>query len=199
MEELVGYTNVDVAYLIVMAGASYMLDARCFVLGTSFVHYGRYIHTFYDRSDVASGIFKRDVRLFKYISITQLAYHFMISDRRTSTFTDPTSIVHFFWGVPGGLLVAGLLLYSFMVLCTNHSYVGREHGHRTTGHNLQSFPDGTILFPLTVFQCMVLCGLHLHDGFRQQWPYLVPTHCFFYVLHTLQELFDIRRKTCIMV
>ncbi len=48
-----------------MAGlAGAVVDWRIFLVGTSFVHYIRYINTYYHREGVAYNVFKRDVFLY---------------------------------------------------------------------------------------------------------------------------------------
>ena len=45
--------------------------------GTSFVHYARYIATYYYRDNVAYEDFKRDALLYKSLALLQLAYFYL--------------------------------------------------------------------------------------------------------------------------
>jgi hypothetical protein len=59
---------------------------------TSFVHYFRYISTFYVRKGIDFGSFKRDVLLFKTIALLQLFYHYFYPSTTSFVF-DPISIL----------------------------------------------------------------------------------------------------------
>jgi hypothetical protein len=63
-----------------------------FLLSTSFVHYIRYIQTYYFRGDIDYGAFKRDVLLFKCISIGQVIGHYLFPHQPLTFQVDPISI-----------------------------------------------------------------------------------------------------------
>ncbi len=48
------------------------VDYRIFLAGTSFVHYLRYINTYYHRVGCAYNIFKRDVLIYKTLAVSQV-------------------------------------------------------------------------------------------------------------------------------
>jgi hypothetical protein len=43
-------------------------------------------------------------------------------------------------------------------------------------------------------QIFALLGLYKAAHFRQEWPYVVPIHVSLYVVHMLQEHFDVYMK-----
>ena len=45
--------------------------------------------------------------------------------------------------------------------------------------------------PMIVSQIWALLGFYHAAHFRAEWPYLVPCHILFYVVHMLQEQFSI--------
>ena len=47
---------------------------------------------------------------------------------------------------------------------------------------------------MIVSQIVALLGFHKAAHFRAQWPYVVPIHVTLYVIHMLQEHFNIYRK-----
>ena len=52
--------------------AAAFTDYKVFLIGTSFIHYCRYITTYYHRENVSYGNFKRDVLIYKSIALAQL-------------------------------------------------------------------------------------------------------------------------------
>lgn len=48
--------------------------------------------------------------------------------------------------------------------------------------------------PMIVSQITALLGLYKATHFRTEWPYVVPIHILMYVVHMLQEEFDVYRK-----
>jgi hypothetical protein len=63
IEMYFGYSNI--AYLAAMVALGCFVDYRVFLIGTSFVHYLRYINTYYHREGVAYGDFKARRRAFR--------------------------------------------------------------------------------------------------------------------------------------
>ncbi len=81
---------------------------------TSFVHYFRYISTFYVRRGIDFGSFKRDVLLFKTLALAQLFYHYFFP-ATTSFVFDPISAL---------MIVTG---YTVSVLATNAIGIDRTY------------------------------------------------------------------------
>ncbi len=48
--------------------------------------------------------------------------------------------------------------------------------------------------PMIVSQMVALLGFHKAALFRQDWPYVVPIHVTLYIVHMLQEMFNIYQK-----
>jgi len=87
---LVGLRNV--CYLIFVAGIWYATGVyEVFFALTSFIHYFRYISTFYVRKGIDFGSFKRDVLLFKTTALLQLFYHYFFPVHEQFVF-DPISL-----------------------------------------------------------------------------------------------------------
>ena len=77
-EEYVGWNNLSyLALLVHLSVAS--SQPLVLLLGTSFVHYVRYIKTFYWRTELQWATFKRDVLVFKTVSLSQLVAHYLHS------------------------------------------------------------------------------------------------------------------------
>lgn len=177
-----GFHNV--LYLAVLAFAAQNFDYRLFLLGTSFIHYARYITTYYHRKDVDYQAFKRDVLLFKTVAVAQLLYLF--SQHVDIKNPDFVSL---------GMIAFG---YTISVLATfalgmDRTYFGVELGFYEPKW-ITKFPYGVIPHPMIVGQCFALAGMYMNDSFRNAWPYLVPVHLLLYVTHMLQEVFDIHEK-----
>lgn len=108
-------------YLISLAGIWWATGIyEIFFALTSFVHYFRYISTFYIRRDIDFGSFKRDVLLLKTIALIQLGYHYFFPSNGKFEF-DPISIA---------MILGG---YAVSVMATNaigidRTYFGAELG-----------------------------------------------------------------------
>ena len=59
---------------------------------------------------------------------------------------------------------------------------------------ITQFPYGYIPHPMIVSQIFALLGFMKASHFRTEWPYLIPVHVTFYVIHMLQEHFDIYKR-----
>ena len=175
----------SVLYLIFVASLAYLTgEYNVFFTLTSFVHYIRYITTFYVRCGIDFGSFKRDVLLFKSIALAQLFYHYMIGPIRDGSFRlDNISM---------GMIISG---YSVSMLATKALGVDRTYFAAELGivepKRITEFPYGYIPHPMILSQIWALLGIMKADHFRSQWPYVVPVHVVLYVVHMLQEHFDI--------
>jgi len=56
---------------------------------------------------------------------------------------------------------------------------------------IEKFPYGYIPHPMIVSQIFALMGLYKASHFRTEWPYVVPIHVTLYLIHMLQEHFDV--------
>ena len=87
---------------------------------TSFVHYVRYIGTYYYRDGVDFGSFKRDVLFFKTLSLLQLFYFYFF----------PTNGSFAIDAVSVGMIIVGyaISMKATQVLGIDKTYFGAELG-----------------------------------------------------------------------
>jgi hypothetical protein len=189
LEEKFGYSNIG--YLVILAAVAAFTDYKVFLIGTSFVHYCRYINTYYFRENVSYGNFKRDVLIYKTIALAQL--FLLYTTAVTSNFKNMSALS----SIPmlDLAMVAGgyaLSIYTTSQLGVDGTYFGIELGFVKASKNyVQKFPYGVIPHPMIISQCVAMLGLYRHIAFRAAWPYLVPAHVCFYTTHMIQEHFDI--------
>lgn len=149
---------------------------------TSFVHYIRYITTFYIRRGIDFGSFKRDVLLFKSIALAQLFYHYL--------FPSTTTFVLDFVSV--AMVVSG---YAVSCMATSALGIDRTYFAAELGlveeKWITQFPYGYIPHPMITSQVCALLGLYKAAHFRKEWPYVVPLHVLLYLVHMLQEEFKV--------
>mmetsp|Transcript_20091 Transcript_20091/g.42135 ORF Transcript_20091/g.42135 Transcript_20091/m.42135 type:complete len:668 (-) Transcript_20091:106-2109(-) len=188
VEMYFGYSNI--AYLVALGALWALVDYRVFLVGTSFVHYLRYINTYYHREGVAYGDFKRDALLYKTLAVGQIVA--LYAHAATKGFTDFSPAVLDPVGL--AMVVGG---YALSAYCTSQlgvdgTYFGIELGMVPMQKNyVQRFPYGVIPHPMILSQCVALLGFHKNEAFRQAMPFLVPAHVALYLVHMLQEHFDI--------
>ena len=195
LEEKFGYSNI--AYFAVLAAIAGMTDYKVFLVGTSFVHYSRYITTYYHRENVAYGNFKRDVLIYKSFALAQLFLLYVSSV--TKNMSDMSALA----AIPAldaAMVMSGyaLSVYTTHQLGVDGTYFGIELGFvKATKNYVQKFPYGVIPHPMILSQCVAMLGLYRHPAFRAAWPYLVPAHVCFYMTHMVQEHFDIHKKAAL--
>lgn len=161
-----------------------------FLYLTSYLHYCRYIHLFYVRDASQHAAFKRDVLLYKTVSLGQLFYLYLSA---TQWMRDPDWV-----GI--AMVVAGYFtsIMATKALGVDRTYFGIELGLCKFEYTAQ-WPYGPALggllpgipHPMITAQQFALLGLYKADAFRAAWPYLVPGHLVLYTAHMLQEIFDI--------
>merc|ERR1711966_274094 len=191
-EEQMGYSNV--AYLLLLGLAGAIVDFRIFLVGTSFVHYIRYINTYYHREGVAYVVFKRDVFLFKALALAQLVFHYAYAVTGGFKESLATAAAAQIGAVDVAMVLGGygLSLYTTAQLGVDGTYFGIELGVvKAQKHYVQRFPYGVIPHPMIVSQCVALCGFYRNALFRAYLPWLVPAHVCLYLIHMMQEHFDI--------
>eukprot|EP01060_Flectonema_neradi_P006732 TRINITY_DN14604_c0_g1_i1.p1 TRINITY_DN14604_c0_g1~~TRINITY_DN14604_c0_g1_i1.p1 ORF type:complete len:593 (+),score=60.64 TRINITY_DN14604_c0_g1_i1:37-1815(+) len=160
-------------------------DHRLFLYLTSFVHYLTYISTYYYRSDVNYGRLLRDCAFWKTVSISQLAYWYILN----SEFGTPVSTISIAMVVLG----YGLAASATYAIGVERTYFGSELGI-TSRKWINAFPYNTIPHPMILGAVIALIGFYVEPNFRQEFPSLIPIHCSLYVIHALQEHFDIHDK-----
>ncbi|KAJ1476847.1 hypothetical protein T484DRAFT_1823506 [Baffinella frigidus] len=210
LEEKLGYSNIGyyAALGVLAANTHYTV----FLAGTSFLHYLRYMATYYVRENVAYGAFKRDVLLYKTVSIAQLVI--LYTSAATANFTSVSNLG--IDGVAAAMIVLGyaLSIYATMLLGVDGTYFGIELGFIKASKNyVQKFPFGVIPHPMILSQkfsygviphpmilsqlrsnCVALAGFHRNEAFRAAWPYLIPAHICLYLCHMAQEHFDVHQN-----
>ncbi|CAN0204587.1 unnamed protein product, partial [Ectocarpus sp. 8 AP-2014] len=185
----IGCHNLLYAAALFVAGR--LVHPNVFLLGTSFVHYPRYITTFYHRSsDVDPGAFKSAFLFFQAAALSHVGYRYVSALLVASDpvgFGATTEVI-----VSPSLVLAGVSLSILVTkaLGTNGAFLGRELGvcemNRTA-----VFPYNCVPHPMIMCQLMALVGVHLLPEFRAAWPWLAPVHCAFCLVVMVQELFDV--------
>mmetsp|Transcript_32048 Transcript_32048/g.76469 ORF Transcript_32048/g.76469 Transcript_32048/m.76469 type:complete len:661 (-) Transcript_32048:250-2232(-) len=190
-EEHVGQRNL--LYLIVSAALWYVTGSyKVFLVMTSYVHYLRYISTFYSRQDVDFGIFKRDVLLFKTLALLQLfGFYFFpgaVSGGAVSMDLDFCSLAMMAVGYSISLLAT-------KALGVDRTYFGSELG-KCEPLRVADFPYGYVPHPMIGSQLLALAGMMKCASFRAASPvWLVPIHASLYLVHMMQEHFDIYERS----
>ena len=171
----------NVIYLSLMAVLWYVTGCyEAFFALTSFVHYIRYITTFYIRRGIDFGSFKRDVLLFKTIALVQLFYCYFFP-QKSSFAWDPVSVAMMLSGY-------GVSLLATQALGVDRTYFAAELG-LVEPKWINQFPYGYIPHPMIVSQIWALLGFFKAAHFRAEAPYVVPVHVTLYLIHMLQEHF----------
>jgi len=183
IETYLGLRNV--IYLLFLGALWYCTGSyTLFFALTSYVHYLRYISTFYIRRGVDFGSFKRDVLLFKSLALAQLVYQYLVVPLSEGTFVfSPLSV---------GMIFSG---YAVSILATKALGVDRTYFAAELGlvepKWITQFPYGYIPHPMIVSQIWALAGFHMAEHFRSKWPFVVPIHILLYLTHMLQEHFEV--------
>jgi Phospholipid methyltransferase len=155
-----------------------------FLIGSSFIHYGIYIATYYHRPrDVAFLAFKNTVMTFKATALLQLAYIYC---------------AHFSYdAVSLALIVTGFALSTAAAaaLGMDRTYFGYELQVVPPSKPVTTFPYNCYIpHPMIVGNLLWLSGLYKMQGFRDAVPWLAPVHMALYTVHMLQEHFDIKKE-----
>lgn len=190
-------------YILFAASLWYITGLyEVFFVMTSFVHYFRYITTFYLRKGIDFGSFKRDVLLFKTIAMSQLAAiyflpHLFVGYNKSSA----AAPVAFSWDPLSLLLIA--VGYTITIMATNaigldRTYFGAELG-LVKPKWIEAFPYGYIPHPMIVGQIIGLLGVYKAPHVHSLSPFVIPVHITLYVVHMLQEHFEIYDKNANVV
>ena len=191
VETFIGQRNV--VYLILVASLAYVAgNYEVFLVMTSFVHYFRYISTYYYRSEVDYGSFKRDVLMFKTVALTQLALLYLFPSFMSTHLLNAEVAVKFSFDVVSVLMIASG--YAISILATNalgldRTYFGTELGF-CEFKMVNQFPYGFIPHPMIVSQVWALVGIFKAQHMQTMLPYVVPIHILLYITHMVQEHFD---------
>jgi len=178
--EIFGSNNVFYTF------AAWMFDLffapGSFIYLTSFVHYTHYLGTYYYRQNINYGCFKRTVVYFKALAVAQLVWIYL-----TNFEFNIVSLV---------LIACGVTLASAAAAAigVDRTYFGSELGY-VEPKWITAFPYNTgIPHPMIVGAVTWLAGFGMQPVFRENYPFLIPTHIALYGIHCLQEHFDIHLK-----
>lgn len=173
--------NTNAAYVAVLALLNLVLGTPLpLLVGASFVHYLIYIATFRQRTEIAYGTFVRDAVFFKSVSMAQLAFWYLYG---------------FEGNVLSLLLVVGgfgLSAWAARKLGWVRTYFGTELGQLATATRVSGFPYGTIPHPMILGAIIGLIGVGCVPAIAERFPWLIPTHIAFYLIHATQEALDRR-------
>lgn len=184
----VGVQNM--LYVAALYTAGRLVHPTVFLVGTSFVHYLRYMTTYYNRTDVNFGTFKADVLFFKVLAISHIAYRYAsILFATPGTSASPVVLAASLVMIVTGSTVSSL---ATKALGIDGTYFGCELGMCKTEW-VTAFPYNVIPHPMIVGQLFAFMGVQLLPEFRAAWPWLMPAHCAMYTLVMLQEQFDVYR------
>eukprot|EP00814_Leptocylindrus_danicus_P001025 CAMPEP_0116014906 /NCGR_PEP_ID=MMETSP0321-20121206/6528_1 /TAXON_ID=163516 /ORGANISM="Leptocylindrus danicus var. danicus, Strain B650" /LENGTH=561 /DNA_ID=CAMNT_0003484591 /DNA_START=1 /DNA_END=1686 /DNA_ORIENTATION=- len=181
-------------YVITALSLAYTLNnSMVMVLLTSYVHYCRYISTYYIRKNVNYGYFKRDAFFFKTVSMIILAY-FVFNPILTSKMR---AVEFFVLYMPQILLAAfGIFVSSMATVALGMSgtYFGIELGFVKADYQfIKSFPYNIFPHPMILGQVVAFGTLftipHMHEGVVCPVWY-IPLHIALYLTHMTQEIFD---------
>lgn len=205
----------NVLYVAALLAAGKLVHPVVFLVGTSFVHYPRYIATYFFRgSDLDFGRFKMDTLFFKAVALSHVACRYFVAllaafRSRTGAESDIGDGDGGGDGGGGGgcdstMVVAAMSLALIIAGSTVSALASRALGMDGTyfGPELgicemkwvTAFPYNCVPHPMIVGQIVAFGGVHLLPEFRAAWPWLMPAHCALYLLVMVQEHLDLHAK-----
>ena len=104
-------------------------------------------------------------------------------------------VLHFEYNVVSLSLIIvgqGIASAAFAALGVHRTYFAVELG-RLQPKWITAFPYGVVPHPMISGAVVALTGVWMMPGVRLNYPWLVPAHITFYLLHMLQEQFDFHR------
>lgn len=209
----------NILYVAALFAAGRMVHPVVFLAGTSFVHYPRYIATYYHRgSDLDFGRFKSDALFLKVVALSHVACRY--ASALLTTFRSSAGEVAAAAAVESGevddsggggggghdtavmlaaasiaMIVAGaaVSVLASRALGVDGTYFGPELGICEMKW-VTAFPYSCVPHPMIVGQLVAFAGVHLLPEFRAAWPWLMPAHCALYLLVMAQEHLDFHAK-----
>ena len=148
-----------------------------FLIMTSFIHYLKYIITYWERDNLSYNDFVRDVIFFKFIAWIQILI-------KINSF-DILYLLPFFVGV-------SISMIATFRLGKIRTYFGTEL-KLVQFKKISKFPYGYIPHPMITGQLIALLSLALHPNWFSKYTWLLPTHMLLYSLHCLQEIYDFHK------
>ncbi|CAM9458442.1 unnamed protein product [Discosporangium mesarthrocarpum] len=183
----VGYHNM--LYVAAASLVGLAVDYRVFLVATSFVHYLRYIETYYHRDNCNFGTFKSDVLFYKTVALAHIAVLYRAACLEQLGEESPKTLL---LGASIGMVVVGyaVCILASLALGVDGTYFGAELGI-CGWKRVTTFPYGTIPHPMITGQLFAMAGMYLLPMFRAEYPWLIPVHGALYITHMLQEEFDV--------
>jgi len=174
----------NILYVAALFAAGRLVHPVVFLAGTSFVHYPRYVTTYYHRgSDLDFGRFKSDALFFKTVALSHIGCRYVSAMLATSPPPAAAVAALSFFMVATGSAVSFL---AARALGVDRTYFGAELGvcemkqYRAPPHDHRPARD--------------VLGVYLLPEFRAAWPWLMPTHWAFYIVVMMQEHFDVHAR-----
>ncbi|GMH66720.1 hypothetical protein TL16_g11000 [Triparma laevis f. inornata] len=186
------FGTVNILYIFTACVVSKALESWvALMLTTHFIHYCRYIGTYYFRKNVNWAIFKRDVLFFKSCALMQFCY--MIMTPIVDSWKKGTLTLGDMNWVGFGMIAVGyfISISATAALGVDGTYFGIELGFVKADYQfVKSFPYNVLPHPMILSQVFALLGMHTFAEVGGAYPWLVPVHCAFYFTHMTQEIFD---------
>ncbi len=178
IDKYCGSTNL--LYVFTVAAVARAVGSyTAFLIATQYIHYCRYISTYYVRKGVDYGKFKRDVLFFKSVAVMNLAWMCYSSVE---------------WSAVGAAMVCmgyAISVSATAALGVDGTYFGIELGFVKADYQfVKSFPYNVLPHPMILSQVFALWGMHLFSGVGEARGWLIPVHTAFYLTHMTQEIFD---------
>lgn len=191
METFIGMKNL--MFLASVAAVSWMAgEYKIFLYSTSYIHYIRYIGTYYNRENIDFGCFKRDVMLFKNVALVQTIILLVNSIRDSSPAPFATNALNSIDVITIAMVIGGywISILATIALGIDRTYFGWELGICESKW-ITDFPYGVIPHPMILGQVVGLMGINRIASFKADWPILIPIHVALYFVHMFQEHFSI--------
>jgi hypothetical protein len=214
-QRAVGYSNM-VLYLAIAAAAAVLNSFAVFVALSSFLHYGRYIRTYYLQKarDFDYEVFTRDVMLYKTVAVAQLMLLWLAPlllavapTKVTDALLPPSVAQNAAAAVTAAAatvspLVAVVAAVGFGITMAATAQLGMLRTYFASELGLvepkwiSGFPYDVIPHPMIVGQLLAFGAIqsepHVHGG---AFWWLIPTHMTLYLVHMAQEHLEVFHHT----
>jgi len=193
IDKLFGTRNI--LYVFGASLAGWTTGSYSVFLGlTQYVHYCRYITTYYKRKQANYGMFKRDVLFFKSVALLNLAYMVLKPLWVKGTSVEGLKANDILENIPGFAMIIvgyGVSVAATAALGVDGTYFGIELGYVEADYQfVKSFPYNCIPHPMILSQVCALAGMHTFEGVGGTRGWIVPVHVAFYLTHMTQEIYD---------
>jgi len=165
-------------YLLPLIILSYYTKYSIFLIGTSFIHYIRYIVTYYYRNNADYIKFKKEIITYNTISYLQLYILYLKSYKNVQEILLNKYTIIFI--IFGNILSIYYIYLSGIDVCC----LGIELGYVTK--RITKFSLNPILL-----QLIILYLMNNNYIFYTNWSYLAHAHMMFYIVHFIQHYLNI--------